>query len=57
MTDLKTVLKPLTKNEGETLDTAIISAVKKVLSVDAAKEANAKMKALFEKRFKNRMNS
>lgn len=57
MTDLKTVLKPLTKNEGETLDTAIISAVKKVLSVDAAKEANAKMKALFEKRFKDRMNS
>lgn len=55
MTDLKTLLKPLTKTEGQTLDTAIISAVKKVLSVDAAKTANEEMRKLFEKRFKSRM--
>ena len=57
MTDLKTVLKPLTKNEGETLDVAIGAAINKTLSFEAAKTANEAMKKLFEKRFKNRLNT
>lgn len=57
MTDLKTVLKPLTKTEGEKLDVAIGAAVNKTLSSEAAKAANAIMKDLFEKRFKNRLNT
>lgn len=57
MTDLKNVLKPLTKTEGEKLDVAIGAAVNKTLSSEAAKAANAIMKELFEKRFKNRLNT
>lgn len=57
MTDLKTVLKPLTKTEGEKLDVAIGAAVNKTLSSEAAKAANSIMKELFEKRFKNRLNT
>ena len=57
MTDLNVVLKPLTKNEGSTLDTAIDAAVKKVLSAEAAKEANEAMKKLFEKRFEGKIPS
>tara|TARA_Y100001951_G_C11276515_1_gene262285 strand:+ start:809 stop:1459 length:651 start_codon:yes stop_codon:yes gene_type:complete len=51
MTDLTTVLKPLTKSEGSTLDTAIDASVKKTFSIEAAKTANEAMKKLFEKRF------
>ena len=57
MTDLNVVLKPLTKNEGSTLDTAIDASVKKVLSAEAAKEANEAMKKLFEKRFEGKIPS
>ena len=57
MTDLKTVLKPLTKTEGEKLDVAIGAAVNKTLSSEVAKAANSIMKELFEKRFKNRLNT
>lgn len=57
MTDLTTVLKPLTKNEGTTLDTAIDASVKKVFSAEASKTANEAMKALFEKRFKGKIPS
>ena len=57
MTDLKVVLKPLTKNEGTTLDTAIDAAVKKVITIEQAKKANEAMKALFEKRFKGKIPS
>ena len=57
MTDLNVVLKPLTKNEGSTLDTAIDASVKKTFSIEAAKSANEAMKALFEKRFKGKIPS
>ena len=40
MTDLNVVLKPLTKTEGQTLDTAIGASVKKTFSVEEAKTAN-----------------
>ena len=56
MTDLKTVLKPLTKTEDQKLDTAIGAAINKTLSAEMAKTANADMKEAFEKRFgKNRL--
>ena len=57
MTDLNVLLKPLTKNEGTTLDTAIDASVKKTFSIEAAKSANEAMKALFEKRFKGKIPS
>ena len=47
MTDLKTVLKPLTKTEDEKFDVAIGAAINKTLSVEAAKTANEAMKCSF----------
>lgn len=57
MTDLNVVLKPLTKTEGQTLDTAIGASVKKTFSVEEAKTANEAMQASFEKRFKGKIPS
>ena len=57
MTDLKNVLKPLSEEEGSTLDTAIGASVKKVFSAEEAKQANEKMKELFDARFKGKIPS
>ena len=57
MTDLKNVLKPLTKTENQKLDTAIGASVKKVFSAEAAKKANEAMKKLFDQRFEGQIPS